>query len=95
MLQCWSRFPEIRPTFADVCKIMDEFVDASNDAASPFSGAFIYRVPLGGSNQRMFFFFCCCCLFVNFGKPPCKGALNSSANLTVCGPHTLIDRHMC
>lgn len=55
MLQCWSRFPEIRPNFAEVLKVMDNFVEASNDAASPFSGAFIYRVSLAGgasTNQR-------------------------------------------
>ncbi|KAL5967292.1 Muscle skeletal receptor tyrosine protein kinase, partial [Taenia solium] len=49
MLQCWSRFPEIRPTFADVCRKMEEFVEASNNAESPFSGPYVYRVPIGGS----------------------------------------------
>ncbi|CUT99340.1 tyrosine protein kinase [Echinococcus multilocularis] len=49
MLQCWSRFPEIRPTFSDVCRKMEEFVEASNNAESPFSGPYIYRVPIGGS----------------------------------------------
>ncbi|VDL19093.1 unnamed protein product [Hymenolepis diminuta] len=49
MLQCWSRFPEIRPTFAEVCRKMEEFVEASNNADSPFSGPYIYRVPIGAS----------------------------------------------
>uniref|UniRef100_A0A5K3F3E8 Pkinase_Tyr domain-containing protein n=1 Tax=Mesocestoides corti TaxID=53468 RepID=A0A5K3F3E8_MESCO len=49
MLQCWSRFPEIRPTFVEVCNKMDEFVEASNDPESAFSGQYIYRVPIGGS----------------------------------------------
>lgn len=49
MLQCWSRFPEIRPTFAEVCRKMDEFVEVSNNADSPFFGPYIYRVPIGTS----------------------------------------------
>lgn len=52
MLQCWSRFPEIRPTFAEVCRKMEEFVEASNNADSPFSGPYIYRVPIGASTIR-------------------------------------------
>ncbi|KAM7539096.1 hypothetical protein Aperf_G00000048757 [Anoplocephala perfoliata] len=49
MLQCWSRFPEIRPTFTDVCRKMEEFVEASKDSESPFSGPYVYRVPIGAS----------------------------------------------
>ena len=55
MLQCWSRFPEIRPTFTEVCRKMEEFVEASNNTQSAFSGPYIYRVPLGASTIRMFF----------------------------------------
>ncbi|VDM32543.1 unnamed protein product [Hydatigera taeniaeformis] len=49
MLQCWSRFPEIRPTFVEVCRKMEEFVEASKNAESPFSAPYVYRVPIGGS----------------------------------------------
>ncbi|CAL8083892.1 unnamed protein product [Calicophoron daubneyi] len=46
MLQCWSRFTEMRPSFGDLAKKMDEFVQLSADSGSPFSGPFIVSLPL-------------------------------------------------
>ncbi|KAF8562970.1 hypothetical protein P879_08854 [Paragonimus westermani] len=46
MLQCWSRFPEMRPSFADLAKKMNEFVQFSHQTGSPFSNPFIVSLPL-------------------------------------------------
>ncbi|CAH8433380.1 unnamed protein product [Dicrocoelium dendriticum] len=59
MLQCWSRFPEMRPSFADLAKKMNEFVKLSQESGSPFSGPFIVTLPLpkslpDSSGQPMF-----------------------------------------
>ncbi|BHF75341.1 hypothetical protein SprV_0501843700 [Sparganum proliferum] len=51
-LQCWSRFPELRPTFADVVKTLDEFLDSAKYPNSPFSGPYIYKVPIGGQSYN-------------------------------------------
>ncbi|KAF5405479.1 Proto-oncogene tyrosine-protein kinase ROS [Paragonimus heterotremus] len=46
MLQCWSRFPEMRPSFADLAKKMNEFVQFSHQTGSSFFGPFIVSLPL-------------------------------------------------
>ncbi|GAA35242.2 Protein sevenless [Clonorchis sinensis] len=46
MLQCWSRFTEMRPSFADLAKKMIEFVKLSQESDSSFSGPFIVSLPL-------------------------------------------------
>ncbi|XP_018654513.1 tyrosine kinase [Schistosoma mansoni] len=57
LLQCWSRFTEMRPTFGQLCKKMDEFIMASQNNQSPFSQPFVVSLPLpkslqGGSGQQ-------------------------------------------
>ncbi|TPP65843.1 Proto-oncogene tyrosine-protein kinase ROS, partial [Fasciola gigantica] len=46
MLQCWSRFSEMRPSFVDLTEKMNEFVQRSHDSGSVFAGAFIVSLPL-------------------------------------------------
>ncbi|CAI2734741.1 unnamed protein product [Schistosoma spindalis] len=51
LLQCWSRFTEMRPTFGQLCKKMDEFIMASQNNQSPFSQPFVVSLPLPKSLQ--------------------------------------------
>ncbi|TNN13251.1 Protein sevenless [Schistosoma japonicum] len=57
LLQCWSRFTEMRPTFGQLCKKMDDFIMASQNSQSPFAQPFVVSLPLpkslqGESGQR-------------------------------------------
>lgn len=69
MLQCWSRFSEMRPSFSDLTEKMNEFVQRSHDSNSVFAGVFVVSLPLPrslpGERNIAFFSVGSACVYIS------------------------------